>query len=60
MGPDTRRPTGCLVAEPWPTGPYGEPARAVIAQRLTGIHAWTDRYLELAATAVDRAGSDPW
>ena len=45
-----------LVAEPWPTGPYGESARAVIAQNLAGIQAWTDRYLELAATAVDR----PW
>ena len=43
-----------LVAEPWETGPYGEPARAVIAQRLTDVDAWTDRYLELAAVTVDR------
>lgn len=43
-----------LVAEPWPSGPYGESTRAVIAQSLTAVQAWTDRYLELAAIAVDR------
>jgi len=42
------------VAEPWETGPYGEAARAAIEERLTAVDAWTERYLELAAMAVDR------
>ena len=54
IGPDLGVRLEYLVAEPWETGPYGEPARAVIAQRLTDVHAWTDRYLELAAVTVDR------
>jgi spectinomycin phosphotransferase len=54
VDPDLGARLRCLVAEPWETGPYGESARAVIAQRLASIHAWTDRYLELAAVAVDR------
>ncbi len=43
-----------LVAEPWESGPYGESARAVVAQNLTAVHAWADRYQELGAIAVDR------
>ncbi len=45
-----------LVAKPWQTGPYGEPARAVIASSLTAIKAWTNRYLGLAAEAA----AQPW
>ena len=56
IGPDLGVRLECLVAEPWQTGPYGEPARVAIAHSLTGVQAWTDRYLELAAVAVDR----PW
>ena len=43
-----------LVARPWTTGPYGEPARRAIAGRLTAIEEWTDRYLALAEAAADR------
>jgi spectinomycin phosphotransferase len=44
------------VADRWATGPYGEPARLALADRLDQISAWTDRYLRLARLAGDR----PW
>ena len=45
-----------LVASAWTTGPYGEPARQAIADRLTAIEGWAVRYLALAEAAADR----PW
>ncbi len=56
VGPDLGARLGSLVTEPWVTGPYGEPARVAIADRLADVRAWTDRCAELAAMVVDR----PW
>ena len=56
VGPDLGARLGPLVTEPWVTGPYGEPARVAIADRLADVRAWTDRCAELPAMAVDR----PW
>jgi spectinomycin phosphotransferase len=54
IAPDLDVRLSRVVAEPWQTGPYGESSRAVIAHSLTDVHAWTERYLQLAAEAVDR------
>ena len=54
VGPDLGVRLSCLIAEPWQTGPYGESARALIARSLTAVHGWTERYLKLAAAALER------
>ena len=43
-----------LVANAWTTGPYGEPARRAVAERVAAIAEWTGRYLALAEAATDR------
>lgn len=51
--------TGSLnlqVATRWRTGPYGEPARRAIADRLPELTTWTRRLAELVRQADDR----PW
>ncbi|TCC55303.1 aminoglycoside phosphotransferase [Kribbella pittospori] len=45
-----------LLRNPWQTGPYGEPARTALAQRINAIRRWTDSYHELARRAADH----PW
>lgn len=40
------------VAVPWTRGPFGEEARAAIADRLPDIDRWTRRYLALAEEAL--------
>jgi spectinomycin phosphotransferase len=40
-----------LTAESWTRGPFGEEARAAIADRLPDVDRWTRRYLALAEEA---------
>jgi spectinomycin phosphotransferase len=40
-----------LTAAPWTRGPFGEEARAAIADRLPDVERWTRRYLALADDA---------
>jgi spectinomycin phosphotransferase len=42
--------------EPWPTGPYGEPARNALAARQRELRRWTARYVALAEQTSER----PW
>lgn len=42
-----------LVREPWRAGPLGESARVLVRDHLGAIRAWTRRYRELAARAVE-------
>ncbi len=54
--PDFPEQLADRLKEPWPTGPYGEPARTALAARRRELHRWTARYLALADQASDR----PW
>ncbi len=54
VGPDVADRLADLVAIVWSTGPYGEPARRSVAERLTAIEEWAGRYLALAEAAADR------
>lgn len=42
------------TAGPWPSGPYGEPARTAVRSQLDDIAGWTARYLHVADAAGDR------
>lgn len=52
--PDVADRLADLVAAPWTTGPYGDPARRAIADRIPEIAVWTGSYLDLAAAAAER------
>jgi spectinomycin phosphotransferase len=54
VGPDVGDRLRGSAASVWATGPYGEPARRAIADRLTAIEDWVDSYLTLAEAAADR------
>ena len=54
VGPDLAVRLAHRLVEPWPTGPYGEPARAALRARQRELHRWTNRYHELAAEAGER------
>jgi spectinomycin phosphotransferase len=56
VGPDFAAELRPRLAEPWPTGPYGEPARAALTAGVGAINRWTTRYWSLTAQAYDR----PW
>jgi spectinomycin phosphotransferase len=56
VGPDLAAGLRVRTAEPWRTGPFGEPARRALTARLTAIGRWTARYHALAVQAADR----PW
>ncbi len=56
VAPDFADRLTTRLAEPWRTGPYGEPARAALSAQRPDLHRWTARYLALAAQAADR----PW
>lgn len=45
-----------LAAQPWRTGPYGEPARAAVTAHLDELSGWVTRYGVAARAAEDR----PW
>lgn len=44
------RRLAALAGQPWTRGPYGEEARSLVVDRLDAVAAWTDSYLELAAS----------
>lgn len=46
------------LGTPWAGGPYAEPARALLRDRVATIRGLFDRYDELARTV--RAGGEPW
>jgi spectinomycin phosphotransferase len=48
---DFPRRLGERTAAPWTRGPFGEEARAAIADRLPEVDHWTRRYLALAEKA---------
>ena len=54
--PDFAERLAGRLKAPWPTGPYGEPARTALAARRSDLHRWTARYLALGEQAADR----PW
>jgi spectinomycin phosphotransferase len=56
VGPDLTDTLADLTETSWASGPYGEPARVAIRQRLPAIGDWTAAYHRLA----DRARSRPW
>jgi spectinomycin phosphotransferase len=56
VGPGLADTPADLTRTSWSTGPFGEPARAAIRQRLGAIEHWTAAYHRLA----DRARSRPW
>ncbi len=43
------------TATPWASGPYGEPARRALRERLTEISGWVTAYHRFARLALDRA-----
>ena len=48
---------GDSIARPWETGPFGEPARHALDQRLPEVRRWALRYADLTARALDRRGT---
>ena len=56
VGPELAETLAGALGRAWASGPYGEAARAAIAERIGAIAAWTTRYHGL----VDRARTLPW
>jgi spectinomycin phosphotransferase len=52
---------GLGLEQPWGPGPYADPARNAVRDRIADLARWTTRYHELATRARGRArGGDPW